>query len=523
LLEKSHEYCALIAFIWTSHNLHMRFKRAAHAPRTLSSMHCATTGELIMHTGLQRTYFVMWCLAAILCATVLLGRSAAAQERSETAGAPQTSQSPYFFIKSADASIDQLPLKSTKVDVRIAGVIADVTVTQQYKNEGSRAIEAKYVFPGSVHTAVYGMHVRLAERLITARIQEKQAARVEYETAKTQGKTAALLEQHRPNVFEMNVANILPGDDVRVELRYTELLVPRDGQYQFVYPTVVGPRYNTPLGVKHEQWVGTLYAPANTAVGSSFDLYVQLDSPIAVKQVHSSSHDIEVEGEGSTQAKVSLPQTGQVQDSRDFMLNYRLAGDAIESGVMLFKGVEENFFLAMVQPPRVVPATAINPREYIFLVDISGSMHGFPLDTSKAMLQQLISQLRTSDMFNVMLFSGSAQMLNERSVPATQANITQALQTIGQQRGGGSTEIVPALKRIAALPKPADVARTVIIVTDGYVAVESEVFQLVRKHLNSTNIFAFGIGSAVNRHLIEGIARAGQSEPFIITSPGQAA
>ena len=115
--------------------------------------------------------------------------------------------------------MDQLPLKSTQVDVRISGVIADVTVTQHYKNEGQRAIEAKYVFPGSTKAAVYGMNVRLADRLITATIREKQQARIEYDSAKKEGKTAALLEQHLPNVFQMNVANIMPGDDVKVELQ----------------------------------------------------------------------------------------------------------------------------------------------------------------------------------------------------------------------------------------------------------------------------------------------------------------
>src|SRR5882724_5861074 len=136
-------------------------------------------------------------------------------------------ESPYFAVNSSEPGTDRLPLKGTQVDVRITGVIADVTVTQHYRNEGQRAIEARYVFPGSTQAAVYGMNVRLADRLITAKIREKQQARIDYEQAKTEGKTAALLEQHLPNVFEMNVANILPGDDVRVELRYTELLVPQ--------------------------------------------------------------------------------------------------------------------------------------------------------------------------------------------------------------------------------------------------------------------------------------------------------
>src|SRR4029077_18480509 len=130
---------------------------------------------------------------------------------------------------------------------------------------------------------------------------------------------------------------------------------------------------------------------------------------------------------------------------------------------------------------------------------------------------------RPSDSFNVVLFSGSSRVLSEQSVPATQANIERALRTIDRMGGGGSTEIVPALRRVAALPKPADVSRSVIVVTDGYVTVENELFQLVRRNLDNANVFAFGIGSAGNRHLIEGLARAGQGEAFVVTKPDRAA
>ena len=150
----------------------------------------------------------------------------------------------------------------------------------------------------------------------------------------------------------------------------------------------------------------------------------------------------------------------------------------------------------MVEPPRAITTAQINPREYVFVVDISGSMHGHPLNTAKVLLRNLIGHLRPTDTFNVLLFSGSSQMLNERPVPATRANIERAIATIDQARGGGSTEIVPALKRIAALPKNSDVSRSVIVVTDGYVTVENEVFALIRKNLGNSNVFAFGIGSS---------------------------
>lgn len=155
--------------------------------------------------------------------------------------------SPYFLVKSDDPSVDQFPIKATSVAVRIAGVIADVKVTQVYKNTGQKPIEAVYVFPASTRAAVYGMRMTIGERTIVAEIRKREEARAVYEQAKQEGKSASLLEQHRPNVFQMNVANILPGDEVKTELQYTEMIAPSEGLYEFVYPTVVGPRYSSQL------------------------------------------------------------------------------------------------------------------------------------------------------------------------------------------------------------------------------------------------------------------------------------
>lgn len=467
---------------------------------------------------------------AAACFITLTLRPAHARDRDSSAPRQKT-ESPYFFIKSDAPGLDQLPLKATQVDVRISGVIADVTVTQHYRNEGQRAIEAKYVFPGSTKAAVYGMNVRLADRLITADIREKQQARIEYDSAKKEGKTAALLEQHLPNVFQMNVANILPGDDVKVELRYTELLVPQSGNYQFVFPTVVGPRYNSPQSENAQaSWVAKPYLPAGQPSATAFDIKVQLAAPIGLKEVRSDSHAVRVqlagEGEaGSQRASVSLQPGAGPANNRDFILDYRLAGDRIESGIMLYPGSPgsgENFFLAMVEPPKQIAAQTISPREYIFVVDISGSMHGFPLETAKALLRELIGSLRPNDSFNVLLFAGSNRFLSPKSVPASRANIEQAISTIVQMGGGGSTELIPALKRVYAEPKAADVSRTIVVVTDGYVTVEREAFELVRRNLSQANLFSFGIGSSVNRHLMEGLARAGMGEPFVITKAEQA-
>ena len=395
---------------------------------------------LAPQSGLGRVVFGV--LVAVLATAALLAWTPANADDSEA----RKAESPYFQVASSDPSLDRLPLKATRVDVRIAGVIADVTVTQHYRNEGQRAIEARYVFPGSTSSAVYALNVRLGERLLVAKIREKQQARIEYETAKQEGKTTALLEQHRPNVFEMNVANILPGDDVAVELRYTELVTPHDAVYGFVFPTVVGPRYNSPQGAgAGERWVATPHLPAGVPSASAFEIKVVLDTPVPVKEIASRSHDVRIDGGDGSPATVTLEARRRRQRPR---LPARLPPRRRprRAGLMLFRGETEGFFLALVEPPKAVPVAQISPRDYIFVVDISGSMHGYPLETSKALLEKLIGALRPSDTFNVMLFSGSNRMLAPASVPATRANIDRALQTIREMGGGGSTEIVPALR-----------------------------------------------------------------------------
>ena len=428
--------------------------------------------------------------------------------------------SPYFLVLSEETDLEQLPLKSTKADVSITGVIADVVVTQVYENTGKVPIEAIYVFPGSTRAAVYGMSMKIGERLVRAKIQERKRARKTYEKAKQQGKSASLLEQQRPNVFQMNVANIMPGDIIQVELRYTELLTPTEHVYEFVYPTVVGPRYSNQSlasAPKSERWIQNPYLEEGKPAPYSFDIDVHLSAGMPLKDLQSVSHKVDIKFEDKDRANVSLKPIEQAGGDRDFILQYRLAGEEIESGLLLYEGEEENFFLALLEPPKRVRAAEIPPREYIFIVDVSGSMRGFPLDVSKSLLRDLIGQLRPSDKFNVLLFAGSSSLLSTDSLPATQENVTRAIRHIDNQRGGGGTEVLPALRRALSIPQEEESSRTLVIVTDGYVSVEQEAFDLIRSRLGDANFFTFGIGSSVNRYLLEGMARVGLGEPFIVT------
>ena len=444
---------------------------------------------------------------------------------SESGATADKTLSPYFHVKGGESSADVMPLKSTNVRATIAGVIADVCVTQTYSNAGGVPLEATYVFPGSTRAAVYGMQMKIGDHLLKAKVEPRQEARRTYEQAKTEGKSASLLEQHRPNVFQMNVANIMPGDTVEVELRYTELLVPEGGEYQFVYPTVVGPRYsNQPESSAPEtdKWIKNPYLVKGEKSPSTFGLAVEIAAGMPLLDLRCETHSVKPEFRDPARATITLAPADATANNRDFILKYRLADSKIESGLLLSKGEKENFFLLTVQPPKRTAPVSLPPRDYIFVVDVSGSMRGFPLHTAKSLIRQLLATLKPNDTFNVILFSGGSRVLSPTEVPATKENLSRALAIIDQEQGGGGTELLPALKEALALPASNEAARSVVVITDGYVGCEAEAFDLIRSNLNRANLFAFGIGSSVNRHLIEGMARAGQGEPFVITKPDDA-
>lgn len=438
---------------------------------------------------------------------------------------PDKTLSPYFFVKSNNPNLDQLPLKSTSADVNIAGVIADVSVTQEYTNEGKSPIEAIYVFPASTRAAVYSMKMTIGERTIIAKISEREQARKDYEAAKQQGKSASLLEQERPNVFQMNVANIMPGDRIKVELRYTELLIPEDGVYEFVYPTVVGPRYSNKPAVTappQEHWVSNPYTHEGEMPLYDFNIKCSLSTGLPVSDVKCVSHKTDIKFDSPSDATISLMPEEKQGGNRDFILRYRLAGDKVQSGILLYPGKDENFFLAMIQPPKQVKLSVIPPREYVFIVDVSGSMHGYPLDISKKLLRDLIGNLKPTDRFNVLLFAGVSNLMSETSIEANKENIEKAISFIDREQGGGGTELLPALKRALSLKGTEGYARSFVIATDGYVDVEKEAFDLIRKNMDKANFFAFGIGTSVNRLIIEGMAHVGMGMPFVITKQEEA-
>ena len=491
---------------------------------------------------LRKKKRILCCLLAFLLFTAYCPKVYAAEEDSEE---EEKILAPYFIILDSEnnpSTVDHFPLKATNVVANVNGMIAEIYVTQTYSNESETPINARYVFPTSSDVSVHGMKMTIGDEVITAQIKEKEEAKEVYEEAKEEGKSASLLEQKRPNVFTMDVANIMPGDIISIELHYTQLITPEEGIYEFIFPTVVGPRYvaasvsdgdsvssGNSVSSNDNDWLATPYLPDGDTPPGEYNITVNLSTGIPISDVSCKSHDILVDKSDDSNAKITLANLDDYAGNRDFILKYKLSGEAIQSGLVLTSnqgnGVskDENFFMLTIQPPERYEPEDIAPREYIFVLDISGSMSGYPLDTAKDLIRDLVTSLNETDTFNLILFANDTTLLSPNSLPATAHNVKAATRLIDQLEGGGGTSLLPALEDAMAIPEVEGYARSVVVITDGYVFNDREIISCISENMNKASFFSFGIGTAVNDYLIKEIAGCGLGESFIVTDSEDAA
>ena len=417
------------------------------------------------------------------------------------------------------------PLKHTDVKAEISGFISRVVVTQEFVNPFKEKIEAVYTFPLPQNAAVDDMTMIIGERTIKGKILPREEAKAVYDAAKSSGKIASLLDQERPNVFTQSVANILPGDQVKITISYVETLKYEEGAYEFVFPMVVGPRYvpGTSTGrrrgngfapdtdrVPDASLVTPRSLPAGMRSGHDISLEVTLDAGLIVENVTSKSHRVDVQRPNPRSAQLKL-KDGPAIPNKDFVLRYDVGGQAIQDALLTHRSDKGGFFTMILQPPDRVTVSDVMPKELVFVLDTSGSMQGFPIEKAKETMKLALDSLYPSDTFNLITFAGIAEVLFPKPVPATADNMRKAQAFLNSRSGSGGTEMMNAIK--AALEPSDDQShiRIVCFMTDGYVGNEMEIIAEVQKHQNA-RVFAFGIGSAVNRFLLDKMAEAGRGE-----------
>ncbi|MGB1539330.1 MAG: VIT and vWA domain-containing protein, partial [Rickettsiales bacterium] len=430
------------------------------------------------------------------------------------------------------------PTLKTDVTADVQGDLATVTVKQVFQNPTHTPLNARYLFPLNKDAAVYAMTMEVGDEIVQAVIKKKEEAKKTFEKAKREGRAASLLTQHRPNMFTQNLANLMPGLPITVTLKYTQAIPKKDDYYELVVPLIVGPRYQpasagVPPTIRDgDELVAMPDIRSDTAFGKwelealpeypyvagltipdtidkdRVSIRVNLNAAMPIQHIHSRTHEVKTEGEDKAQT-VQLVQ-GRTIDNRDFVLCYQLAGENTAAGMLTAKNERGGYFSLMIEPPAMPDNAEITAREMVFVLDTSGSMSGEPISASKLFMKHAVQHLRPKDYFRIIRFSDSATEYTESPVPATPENVMNGLAYVNSLTANGGTNAMSSIDQAFLVPPHPGTLRIVVFLTDGYIGNESSILEEIHRKIGKARIYAFGIGTSVNRYLLSEMGRAGR-------------
>jgi Ca-activated chloride channel family protein len=439
---------------------------------------------------------------------------------------PQVGEGSLLYRSPISGRYESVPLIHTDAVLDVRGLVAAATVTQQYANSTADPIEAVYVFPLPHDAAVYDIEIHIGNRVIRSVVRERQEAKHVYEAAKSAGKRAALLEEERPNIFTTSIANIMPGDHIDVRMRYVEPLRWEGDHMRLVFPMVVGPRYIP--GTQAVGHTGTGWASDTNSVpdasritppvrnpesrsGHDISVAVDLDSGFEAASLKCISHEISVHRLADGRQHVELA-TGATLPNKDFVLEVQQA-DSTKPKTALFLSPAsdsgETNFLFIAFPPTVQPSVRM-PVEMLYMIDVSGSMEGTSIQQARGALLEALDRLRPSDRFGILAFSSGYREFSPEPLPASAENLAAARRYVQGLQAGGGTEMLPALLHLMRKPVSSDYLRHIILLTDGDLGNEEQIFAALRSDLGNSRLYTIAIGSAPNLFLATKMAQFGR-------------
>jgi Ca-activated chloride channel family protein len=425
------------------------------------------------------------------------------------------------LLAKLEEKLVEMPLKHTDVRASVSGYLGSVEVTQKFHNPYSSKIEAVYVFPLPHNAAINEFIMTIGERRIRGIIRERAEAEKIYRDAKRQGYVASLLTEERPNVFTQSVANIEPGKEIDVQIRYFNTLDYVDGWYEFVFPMVVGPRFN-PTGMtsgigavpRGQQGISgqsteVQYLPPGERTAHAISLKLEVDAGVAIEQFECRTHQVVTEPVSPGHVTVSLNPVDNLPN-KDFVFRYRVAGDRIKSALVTHRDERGGFFTLMLYPPQEIQEMRRQPLELVFVLDCSGSMRGRPLEQAKAAIERGLGLLQRGDSFQLITFSITASQFGDSPLEATPENLDRALQYLRDVKSEGGTMMIEGVKAALDFPHDPKRLRFVCFLTDGFIGNETQILGAIHQRLGASRIFSFGIGSSVNRYLLDHMAKQGR-------------
>lgn len=406
-----------------------------------------------------------------------------------------------LFVVGGVAS--SLPLDHTAVSGRILGPIAAVRVEQRFGNPFKQPIELEYLFPLPEEAAIVDYQIQIGQRTVRAHMLELVSARQTYAEATNAGQRASLLEQRRPNLFAVRVGNVQPGEVVVASLDYEERLHFSDDAYQFVFPMGITPKYHADPG-QARQLDAPIAQPSERIAPVQINL--EVDGGVPLGEPSSPSHAVTINRVDAQHIQVTLA----TPPNKDLVLRLPVAHPDIQTAMWISQGKTVNTALITILPPRWAGRHEPMAREFVFVLDRSGSMSNAPIRQARQALRACLRTLREQDTFAIAIFDDRLEWLSPIPQAVSQASVERADTWLDSIEGRGGTEIVPALQAALSLPVDPTRQRYLVVLTDGAVSAEDQAYRLVKQRGRGMRLFTFGIGPSVNRALVSRLAQLGR-------------
>jgi len=413
------------------------------------------------------------------------------------------------FIKEDVEKVISLPLKHTSVNWEISGFVARTTVIQEFQNPYSKPIEAIYNFPLPNEASVDSMVMKIWEREIIWKIEKREIANEMYEKAKQQGKTASLLNQERPNIFTQKIANILPWDNIKIEISYFQTLKYDSWEYSYEFPMVVWPRYN-PASVKDSGNITSPTISKRNRNWHTIDVTLKINSWVSIKWLNSISHDVDVKKLSDTEAEISLKRKDEIPN-KDFIFSYKVADAKPQIWILTYKDKDSDHgYFTLIAEPQVEPKKEeVRNKEIVFVLDTSWSMWGRPIVSLKKAMEKAIEWLWENDYFNVYSFNSGLTKMFPESKKANKESKEKWLRFVSWISAWGGTVMDQPLREALKVDwDNSDRIRVILILTDWDVWNENELLKLVKNNIWKNRIFTLWIDNAPNRFLLDRISEA---------------
>lgn len=419
-----------------------------------------------------------------------------------------------------NGSEQNLTLKHTDVEAKVAGNIAQVEVIQTFANPYNQPLEAIYKFPLPDDAAVDDMEIKVGDKTIRGLIKRKEEAQAIYDEAQQEGKTAALLEQERDNIFTQSLANILPGEEIQVTIRYSNSLKFEGEDYEFIFPMVVAPRYEGKQ-VKQsslmtsQETVNPDYLPENRS-GQDISFNLEIDAGVPIQNLTSPTHQITTQALSGT-TEINLTNATEIPN-KDLIIRYQVTGKQTQATMLAQADQRGGHFATYLIPAVEYKTDEIIPKDVVFLMDTSGSQQGAAIAQSKELMRHFIKGLNSQDTFTIIDFASTTQKLSETPLPNTAENRNKAIQYVNRLAANGGSELMNGINTVLNFPEAEDGRlRTIVLLTDGLIGDDQTIIGMMKNQLKAGNrIFTFGVGSSTNHFLINRLAEVGRGTSEIL-------